>query len=58
MKGFLRNVLFNSFSIFLIAQVVGGVKVTGGLPTYIFGGVALTILLVFIKPILNILSCL
>lgn len=56
MKGFLRNVLFNSFSIFLIAQVVGGVKVTGGLPTYIFGGVALTILLVFIKPILNILS--
>jgi len=35
---------------------MSGVKVTGGLPTYIFGGLALTILLLFIKPILNILS--
>ncbi|MGA2911418.1 MAG: phage holin family protein [Candidatus Levyibacteriota bacterium] len=56
MKGFIRNVLFNAFSIFLLTQIVGGVKVTGGLPTYLFGGIALTILLVFLKPILNILS--
>ena len=56
MKGFLRNVLFNAFSIFLLTQIIGGVKVTGGLPTYLFGGIALTILLVVLKPILNILS--
>ncbi len=56
MRGFVRNILFNSFSIFLLTQVMSGVKVTGGLPTYIFGGLALTILLLFIKPILNILS--
>ncbi|MGA2968142.1 MAG: phage holin family protein [Candidatus Levyibacteriota bacterium] len=56
MKGFIRNVLFNAFAIFLISQVVSGVKVTGGLPTYLFGGVALTILLIFLKPVLNILS--
>jgi putative membrane protein len=55
-KGFLRNVIFNSFAIFLISQLIGGVKISGGLPTYIFGGIALTILLIFIKPILNILS--
>lgn len=56
MKGFVRNVLFNAFSIFLLTQIIGGVKVTGGLPTYIFGGIALTILLVVLKPILNLLS--
>jgi len=56
MKGFVRNVLFNAFSIFLLTQIISGVKVTGGLPTYLFGGIALTILLVVIKPILNILS--
>jgi putative membrane protein len=56
MKGFVRNVLFNSFSIFLLTQIIGGVKVTGGIPTYLFGGIALTILLVFLKPILNLLA--
>jgi putative membrane protein len=56
MRGFVRNVLFNSFSIFLLTQVMSGVKVTGGLPTYLLGGLALTILLIFIKPALNILS--
>ena len=56
MKGFVRNVLFNAFSIFLLTQIIGGVKVSGGIPTYLFGGIALTILLVVLKPILNILS--
>jgi putative membrane protein len=56
MKGFLRNVIFNSFAIFLLSQIIGGVKVTGGLPTYLFGGLALTLLLVFLKPILNLLA--
>src|ERR1035437_6283057 len=56
MKGFIRNVLFNAFSIFLLTQFIGGVKVSGGLPTYLFGGIALTILLVFLKPILNLLA--
>jgi putative membrane protein len=35
---------------------MSGVKITGGLPTYILGGIALTILLVFLKPILNLLA--
>ena len=56
MRGFLRNVLFNAFSIFILSQIMSGVKITGGLPTYIFGGIALTILLVFLKPILNLLA--
>ena len=56
MKGFVRNVLFNSFSIFLLTQIIGGVQVTGGIPTYLFGGIALTLLLVILKPVLNLLA--
>lgn len=56
MRVFLRNVLFNSFTIFLISQALSGVKVSGGLPTYILGGLALTLLLIILRPVLNILS--
>jgi len=56
MKNFFRNILFNSFAIFFISQILPGVKVYGGLFTYILGGLALTLLLVFIKPVLNILA--
>jgi len=56
MRTFIRTVLFNSYSIFFIAQVLPGVKVSGGLPTYILGGLALTVLLIVLKPVLNILA--
>jgi len=56
MKNFFRNVLYNSFAIFFISQLLPGVKVYGGLPTYVLGGFALTLLLVLLKPILNILA--
>lgn len=56
MKSFFRNILFNSFSIYLISQVLPGVNVSGGFFTYIFGGFALTLLLILLKPILNLLT--
>ena len=56
MKSFFRNTLYNSFALYLISQVLPGVKVYGGLPTYIFGGLVLTILLVLLRPILNLLA--
>ena len=56
MKNFFRNVIFNSFAIFFISQLLPGVKVYGGLPTYILGGLALTLLLLLLRPILNILA--
>lgn len=56
MKSFLRNTLFNAFSIFLISQAVSGMRVTGGLVTYLLGGLALTILFLVLKPILNLLA--
>jgi putative membrane protein len=56
MKSFVRNILFNAFSIFLISQAISGIKVSGGLVTYLLGGFALTILLVLLKPVLKILT--
>jgi putative membrane protein len=56
MKAFLRTILFNSFSIFILSQALPGVKVHGGPVTLLFGGLALTLLLVLVKPVLNLLS--
>ncbi|OGH02503.1 MAG: hypothetical protein A2798_02530 [Candidatus Levybacteria bacterium RIFCSPHIGHO2_01_FULL_37_17] len=56
MKPFVRNSLFNAFSIFFLSQILPGVKVDGGIATYLFGGFALTILFILLKPVLNILS--
>ncbi len=56
MKNFFRNVLYNAFTIYLISQILPGVKVYGGIPTLIFGGLALTLLLAVLKPVLNILA--
>lgn len=56
MKSFFRTVIFNSFSIFFLAQVLPGVKVDGGIITFLLGGLALTFLFIVLRPILNILS--
>ena len=56
MKPFFRNCLFNAFSIFFLSQILSGVKVSGGLFTYILGGIALTLLFLILKPILNLLA--
>lgn len=55
-KGLLRNVILYSAALFVIPYLVPGVKITGGLWTYIFGGLMLTIMMTVIKPILNVLS--
>jgi len=56
MKTLLRNTLFNALSIFLISQMISGMKVYGGLPTYLIAGLVLTLLLMILKPILNLLA--
>jgi len=56
MKSLLRNTLINALTLFLIVQAVSGVHVNGGLLTYLFGGLALALLFLILKPILNIIS--
>lgn len=56
MKAIARNISIYSFSLFLLTQVLSGVKVSGGVATYIIGGAALSIMFVIIKPILSIIT--
>lgn len=56
MRTVLRTILFYSFSLFGLTLVFPGVKITGGIETYFLGGVALSIIFLLIKPILNILT--
>ena len=52
----ITNILFYSFALFMLTLVLPGVKVVGGIPTYILGGAILSLMFLIIKPILNILT--
>jgi len=56
MKGLVRNIVLYSGSLFILPVIVPGVHITGGIATYLFGGIMLTIMMTVIKPILNIIS--
>ena len=56
MKSILRNVAFYGFSLFLLTVFLSGVRVSGGLSSYIVGGTALTLLFFLVKPIISIIS--
>ena len=56
MKGLIRNTVINGLSLAVLNQVVPGVTVLGGFKTFVIAGFILSLLLLIIKPILNILS--
>ncbi len=56
MKSILRSTFINAFSLFILTQTLPGVKVTGGLITYILGGLALAFIFKILKPIVSIIS--
>lgn len=56
MKTIARNIFIYAFSLFILTQVLSGVKISGGVLTYIIGGAALSVMFVIIKPILNIIT--
>lgn len=56
MKSLLRNTLINSLSLFVLAQIVPGLTIHGGFSTFIAGGVALSLLFLIVKPVLNLIS--
>lgn len=56
MKSIVRKITFYGFSLFLLTQIFSGVKISGGLQTYIIGGTALSLIFLIIKPILNIVT--
>jgi len=56
MKSILRRVVFYSVALFLVTQVLEGVRVSGGLVTYVIGGIVLSILFLLVKPVLGIVT--
>lgn len=56
MKSIARRIIFYSVALFLTSQVVTGLKISGDLTTYFFGGIVLSILFLIVKPILSILT--
>lgn len=56
MKSLLRAALINSFCLYVLSQILSGVRVSGGLSTYILAGVVLALIYKILKPVLNIIS--
>lgn len=56
MKSLLRTTLINAFALLVLTQLLPGVKVAGGLTTFIVGGAVLSVVYKILKPILGIVS--
>ncbi len=56
MKSLARRVLIDSFSLFLTAQVIAGLKISNQLTTLLFAGAVFSLLSLIIKPILKIIT--
>ena len=56
MKGLIRHTVVNGVSLAILDQIIPGVTIIGGFVTYIIAGFVLSLLLLILKPILNIFS--
>lgn len=56
MRSIIKNVALYAISIFLVSLLFSGVKITGGIATFIVAGVVLSILKLVVTPILHILT--
>lgn len=56
MKGIVRSVVINAGVLYILSQLLGGVKVIGGIPTFLFAGVVFYLISLTVKPILQILT--
>lgn len=55
-KRFVQNIAIYMYSLFVLPKFIPGVEIDGGFMTFLWGGVALAIMFMVIKPILNIIS--
>lgn len=56
MKTIVRNVLVHALSLAALPYLFEGVRITGGITTYILAGTLLTLMSFIIKPILNLIT--
>ncbi|MBI2031084.1 MAG: phage holin family protein [Candidatus Levybacteria bacterium] len=56
MKSILRNIIFYASALFVLTQILEGVKISGGFFTFILGGAVLSLIFLIIKPVLNLIA--
>lgn len=56
MKTLFRSIALNALSLFFLSQLISGVKIYGGVLTFIVGGFALSLMGVILKPILKLIT--
>lgn len=56
MRYLLRNTVIYGFTLYILPHFISGVSIKGGIPTVVIGGIALTLMLMILKPILNFIS--
>lgn len=56
MKTLIRNTTFYAISLSALTIIFAGIKIEGGLGTYIIAGIVLSVLFSVLKPILSLIS--
>ncbi len=56
MKTLIRNIAIYTYILFVLPNVIPGVHIDGGFASLLTGGVALALMLLFVRPILNLIS--
>lgn len=56
MKTIARAIFIYTFSLYLLPFIIPGVQIKGGLITLLIGGLALSLIFLIIKPILNFIT--
>lgn len=56
MKSIIRNTAINALSLYFLTLLLDGVKVEGGLGTFLVGGLTLALTYKILKPIIGIIS--
>lgn len=52
----MRRFVYYTTALFLTSLLLSGLRITGGIPSYIIGGIILSLMMFLLKPILSILS--
>lgn len=55
MKRILRHFVIDTFCLYLVTQIAGGIKLGNGFSTLIMAGAAITVVSLIAKPVINIL---
>lgn len=56
MKSITRSICFYTLALYFLPMLIPGLKISGGFLTFLIGGIALMLMFLVLKPILNIIS--